>query len=404
MILHVSQSDLSGGAAISAYRLHKGLLELGMESRMLVHDRRSKEPEISRLPQWHRIWRRVRARLEPSSELLTSSGEYCVWYLARTCGFTAPVINRLQPGVVNLHGVDGIIGIPDLTGIKAPIVWTVHDEWAASCGYHFWVPASEASLRAGPSRANLTKATASVMRAKLKYWKNLNITIVSPSQWLAEQMGKAPHFAGSRIEVIPYGLEDQPVEGDRREWRRALGIPDDTRVITYGAGDALENHRKGDDLFFDAIEKLAVLSPKNDIVIMIFGDQADKKLPPLPFPVIRHGSFSDRTRLARIYGATDCFVCPSRADNLPNTVLEALSAGTPCTGFRVGGVPDMIVDGKTGYLAEPFDTTDLAHAIHKVLTPPPGLDLRKEAEAHFRHNYTMNHQAMRYRELYSELA
>ena len=60
-------------------------------------------------------------------------------------------------------------------------------------------------------------------------------------------------------------------------------------------------------------------------------------------------------------------IVPSIQDNLPNTVMESISCGTPVVAFDVGGIHDMIDHQKNGYLAIPFDTTDLAHGIKWVL-------------------------------------
>jgi len=60
-------------------------------------------------------------------------------------------------------------------------------------------------------------------------------------------------------------------------------------------------------------------------------------------------------------------VVPSRQDNLPNTAIEAQACGAPVVAFDVGGLSDIIIHKKTGYLAKKFDTSDLAHGINWVL-------------------------------------
>ena len=60
-------------------------------------------------------------------------------------------------------------------------------------------------------------------------------------------------------------------------------------------------------------------------------------------------------------------VIPSRQDNLPNTGLEAQACGLPVVGFRIGGLPDIVDEGITGALADPFEPEALAHAIASVL-------------------------------------
>ena len=78
----------------------------------------------------------------------------------------------------------------------------------------------------------------------------------------------------------------------------------------------------------------------------------------------------DEATMAAMYAAADVFVTPSLQDNLPNTIVEAMSCGTPCVGFRVGGIPEMIHHQRDGYVARYRDAHDLAEGIRYVLSHP----------------------------------
>jgi glycosyltransferase involved in cell wall biosynthesis len=77
--------------------------------------------------------------------------------------------------------------------------------------------------------------------------------------------------------------------------------------------------------------------------------------------------------MALAYSVVDVFVAPSREDNLPNTVIESMTCGTPVAAFDVGGMRDMVDHRHNGYLTQPFDTEDLARGIHWIL----GSDARR---------------------------
>lgn len=408
-VIHVSQSDLAGGASIASYRLHTGLLEAGISSGMLVGKKISNDSNVSTLPNWHRIPRKICKYFEKIEPELQKDQQFDTWNLARLPRLTARLINNKQASIVQLHEIDGLLGIPDIAAIKAPVVWTAHDEWASSCGYHFLVPSDHENSKSNIEDLKWTPKTRAIMSAKMKHWHGRNITIVCPSKWLAKQMSKAPHFYKHRIEVIPYGLGQRcgsdfsEIISRKKTAKAKFGIHD-SQVITYGASNCLDNYRKGDDLFFDAIQRLYDVNPDAQHQIIIFGDQQDLRTPELPFPILRLGNIQEESKLSEIYLATDCFVCPSRADNLPNTVMEALSHATPCAGFRIGGVQDMIIDGETGYLAEPFSVDSLANAISRVVCEANNNQLSRGAMNRYLTHYTVDKQAQSYIDLYSELS
>ena len=61
------------------------------------------------------------------------------------------------------------------------------------------------------------------------------------------------------------------------------------------------------------------------------------------------------------YSCADLFVIPSLEDNLPNTIMESMACGTPCVGFEIGGIPEMIDHRVNGYVANYKDAGDLAN-------------------------------------------
>jgi glycosyltransferase involved in cell wall biosynthesis len=91
--------------------------------------------------------------------------------------------------------------------------------------------------------------------------------------------------------------------------------------------------------------------------------------------------------LAPLYAAADAFVMPSREEGFGMTITEAMAAGTPVVGTRVGGIPRQVDDGHQGYLVEPNDPKGLANAIGDVLRDAPerrrmGESARERAETY----------------------
>ena len=105
-----------------------------------------------------------------------------------------------------------------------------------------------------------------------------------------------------------------------------------------------------------------------------------------------------------VFTAADVFVQPSLSEGLPLAVLEAMASGLPIVATRVGGIPEAVVDGETGFLVAPGEPAALATALARVLEADDqgaslGIAARERAAAHF----SVDSMADHYRRLYHEL-
>ena len=100
-----------------------------------------------------------------------------------------------------------------------------------------------------------------------------------------------------------------------------------------------------------------------------------------------------------IYNAADVFLLPSLSENLPNTIMEAMACGTPCVGFEVGGIPEMIDHKQNGYVARYKDAADLAEGIRYVLDNRE--ELGRNAREKVMREYREEIVAKKYIEIYN---
>ena len=121
-------------------------------------------------------------------------------------------------------------------------------------------------------------------------------------------------------------------------------------------------------------------------------------------PIYTMDYISDPADMAELYRAVDLFVTPSLEDNLPNTLMEAMACGTPCVGFNVGGIPEMIEHGVNGYVARYRDADDLAHGIDQVLSAPNYPELSAAAARKAVANWNEERVTARYVQLYEQLS
>ena len=117
------------------------------------------------------------------------------------------------------------------------------------------------------------------------------------------------------------------------------------------------------------------------------------------------GAIQDAQRLREMYAGSIALVLPSRSEGMPVVLLEAGACGTICVGSKVGGIPEVIVDGETGFLFEPGDTDALCDALLRVLALSEAERSRMSAQAreHIRQNFSMDVVTERYIEVYQQV-
>jgi glycosyltransferase involved in cell wall biosynthesis len=404
--------DGGGGAARSAYRLHQGLVRSGVASRFVTQYNKHADPAI--VCGTSRVEKLI-ALLRPLADMLPMK---LYWQRDRKQPFSTayvPVAQRVRQAVaeadvLHLHWVvHGFINIPFLRQARRPIVWTLHDSWAFTGGCH--LPAAcrryqEACGRCpqlGSRReADLTRLN---WQRKLRAWRDVDMIVVTPSNWLAACARSSSLFAGRRVEVIPNGIDTNVFKPlDRVACRRILNLPEDKHLILFGAMGATSDENKGFELLRQAMAVLPQQVAGRECMLVVFGAQW-LDLPDLNIEVRFMGTLTDDIALSVLYAAADVMVVPSRQENLPNTIMEAMACGTPPVAFRTGGIPDLIEHQYSGYLAEPFDTEDLARGIAWTLEQSgqgssPGTHCRQKVEREF----ALDVVSARYMKLYSELA
>lgn len=409
--LILSNTD-SGGAGRAAYRLHQGLQEIGVDSQMLVQS--SDTDDVRVLPPQKPLGKmlaklRIAERLDnlPLKLYPKQAGNWSPQWVPDAI---APLVRRINPDIINLHWIcHGFVQIETLAKLKKPLVWTMHDMWpfTGGCNYDQECDRYRNSCGQCP-QLNSSKdwdLSRWVWQRKAKAWKNINLTIVTPSSWLAKCASSSSLFGGRPIEVIPNGLDTRlykPIE--RGIGRSRLNLPHDKQLILFGAMNATSDRRKGFHLLQPALQKLSELGWKDKIDIAIFGASRPREEASLGFKTHYLGRLNDDVSLALVYAAADVFVAPSVQDNLPNTVMEAIGCGTPCVAFNIGGMPDMIEHQQNGYLAQPYESADLAKGIAWVLENRErhqklGDRAREKAEQEF----TLEIQAERYLSLFREI-
>ena len=319
-------------------------------------------------------------------------------------------IDHLNPEIINLHWVcEGFLKIETIAKLKRPVVWTLHDLWAFTGGCHYPSECNRYIETCGccPHLQSRKERDLShrVWKRKGKTYRGIDLTVVTPSRWLAGCAKSSSLFGEFRTEVIPNGLDINrfsPV--DKLQARDLLNLPPDKHLILFGAIHATGDTRKGFQYLAPALQKLKESGWQDKMEIVIFGSSSHETKDHPAFKTHFLGTLHDDISLSLAYAAADAFIAPSIQENLSNTVMESIACGTPCIAFNIGGMPDMIENRKNGYLAIPFDVEDLARGISWVIEDPErtfalGHRAREKAEQEF--NLTLH--AHRYITLFEDL-
>jgi len=409
-VIIVSTSDMNGGAARAAYRIFRGLRQQGVEAQMLVQERLSDETHVQG-PEGKlgKGLAALRPTLDQLPLWLSGESQRPVSFAWISDGVSR-ALDAMQPDIIHLNSWNkGFMRIGALRRLKAPIVWTMHDMWPFTGGCHYDHGCGRYIHACGrcPQLESLSELDLSrwTWKRKRSVYRKKSLVLVSPSRWLAQCAEQSSLFHGHPIHVIPNGLDTQrfkPVDrGQARNW---LGLPQDKKLVLFSGMNAVKNPLKGFHFLTQSLDYLVEMGWRDRLELVVLGSSQPTQPLDIPIPIHFFGRIQDEISLALINGAVDVLVIPSFMDNFPNTILEALSCGTPVAGFRVGGIPEMVDHQSNGFLADPKDPGGLAYGIDWILSN----DLRWnsltiQARRSVLENYDQKSVAEKYLALYSEV-
>ena len=289
---------------------------------------------------------------------------------------TKLLINRLEkinPDIIHIHNIHGhdcnfemLFDFLRKKRIKA--FYTFHDCWAFT-GYcpHFvmakcdrWLSGCGNCVLRNKYSWFFDKSAKNFIRKK-NALKDLNLTIITPSQWLAGLV-KESFLKDYSVEVINNGIDlstFNPIQSDFREKNNLQN-----KLVVLGVAFCW-GVSKGLDVFIELAKRLD--PDKYQIVLVGTDNRVDKQLPPNIISIHRT---HNQQELAEIYSAADVFVNPTREENYPTVNMESIACGTPVLTFRTGGSPEML-DETCGSVVDCDDIDALEKEIVRICEEKP---------------------------------
>lgn len=374
-----------GGAYVACQRLYRALKMQGVDVSFLA----------IKATKWNFLWER-----------------FCIWVANRfsrknlfavSIANTGADISQLpevrNADIIHLHWINqgglSLHNIEQLQSLGKPIVWTMHDMWPFTgiCHYAYECAAYETQCIQCPQNADiLAKNT---FNAKGAIWHKMHF--VGCSEWITSLARKSHLTTDRMVCSIPNPIDTTlftPLS--KREARIRLGLEPNGKYILFGAMNTT-SAIKG----FQYLREADKLISSNEVQYLVFGKNAENVVSQLSRKGISLGYVNDEQQKALIYSAADVFITPSQADNLPNMIMESMACGTPCVGFQIGGIPEMIDHQVNGYVARYRDAADFAEGIKWVLAS--GDDLGVAARQKVEKIYSEQIVAKQFIELYKSI-
>lgn len=277
------------------------------------------------------------------------------------------MLDEIRPDIIHLHNLHGHnchLGIlfRYIKQKKIKVFWTFHDCWAFT-GYcpHYDMAGCD-KWKTGCGACLLRKhyswffdRSRSNFEKKKRLFTNVDLTIITPSQWLADQV-KQSFLHQCEVKVIHNGIDLNIFQPKENDFRKKYHCQKKFIVLGVAFGWGV---KKGLDVFLELAKRL---DDRYQIVLVGTDSKVDQQLPDNVISIHRT---QNQVELAEIYSAADVFVNPTREDSFPTTHLEALACGSPVLTFHVGGSVEMLNE-TCGLSVHRNDVSGLERKIREV--------------------------------------
>lgn len=413
MILHLSTFHLEGGAGVAATRLHRGLLRMGEDSRMLTNSVNKPEKGITalsdtKLKSGIAFTRFVSERLHFYPYEKNSSVRFAFSPASSGADISDhPLV--IEADIIHLHWINfGFLSLDSLEKIFSlgkPVVWTLHDMWAFTGGCHysrgcenFLTHCQYCPYLSKPEEYDISFRQ---FERKSALYKLTKMALVSPSNWLMNLTQKARLTQETESLSIPNCIDTKTFKiVNHAKARKTLNLPKDKILILF-AGANTQDPRKGFDYFKEAMD--ITNRSAGNVEVLIFGKSGSNSFDSFPVPVHYLGKISETLQLVNVYNAADMIVVPSLEDNLPNTIMEAMACGTPAVGFATGGIPEMIDHQINGFVAQLKSAQSLADGMDWVIRNNQDSSISRKARQKVENTYSEKIVTQQYAKLYRSL-
>lgn len=419
-ILHINQQNTRGGAAKIANCLLEKLNEIGIRAELWYFNKKAENTNYSKciFPLLERFRKNYMA-----NQILKRVIYYSQVHFGDVSNpffkYVIEKIHKWKPDIIHIHNLHG--GWVDLNSLAElsrtiQIILTLHDEWfitghcAATMDCLGWMSACSECPDLSRYVELKHPITKKIREKKARFLsilaKNRGV-LVTPSDWLKKRIKDSGIWNGKEIVVIPNGIDTSKFlsfNKNKAYIKKELALPCYKKLGFFVADGGSKSNFKDFLTVKRAIEMFRSHKVEN-FALVVAGDYIKEReiIKVNNLDVIKLGYLQEKD-LAKYYSAADIFICPSKSDVFPLVVEEAMATGLPVISTQVGGIPELIVNGKNGILIPKQSPDYLFQALGDFLNnkydyKQMGLNARERIFSHF----DLRHMVSNYLNLYYEL-
>tara|TARA_B110001450_G_C17658320_1_gene496186 strand:- start:416 stop:1621 length:1206 start_codon:yes stop_codon:yes gene_type:complete len=288
--------------------------------------------------------------------------------------------------IVLVNFIYEFLSVKDIILFRKPTLIFIHDMWFMGGIKHYF----EKSLLKKNIKINSLNFyeifNYIAWKFKMKFLNlNKKLIFVASSNWLKKQASSSLMLRNHKVEKIY-----TPVNVlfwkklDKRESRKKLNLPLNKKLILFVAKNGLKNFRKGGDIFSKIINSF---KNQDEINFVVFGQsiprnkKVEKNLYYLSFK-------DDEKKLRYLYNSADITICLSRYENIPYSMIESMSCGIPNISTNVGGINEIILHKKNGWLLKNQSINQLKKSIFWCLNKKNYRKLSKNSIFHVKKEFS----------------
>ena len=430
-ILQVHTCDFGGGAEGATWDLFQAYREQGLDSWLAVGRKWSNDPDVLVIPnerkpsRWHHFWQKIQMRInqrEPR-EPFRSLGRLLRFLedpdgvMERKLGFenfNYPGTWQLlklppkPPTIVHCHNLHGFYFdlrfLPRLSQ-QIPILVNLHDTWLLTghCAHFMDCERWKTGCGRCPDLTIypeiLRDGTSFNWRRKRKIYAKSRLYITAPSRWLMDRI-KESMLNGVIYRMIPNSINLNIFKPeDRMLARHLLGLPLNSPIILLSA----HNMFKDLDTMEASLARIKTAKGGEAPLFICLGKRGPEKM--LGPGMIQYRGFErDKKKMALYNQAADIYIHAAKAETAAKAIGEAMVSNIPVVATAVGGIPEQIEDGVTGFLVPKADVEGMSKAIQRLLDDD---ELRSKigisAGSYARKRFTIDHRVSAFLEFYEEI-